>query len=110
MTTAQEPFSELLKTLLVRAAQGVAVSIAGWFVNHLSLAGVDFKSLGLDSEIIKQAIVGCVFLAITCPMEMFKLAGLGIYRLRVFFHTAMLYIVCGIEKPLPPDEPEKPNE
>lgn len=36
----------------------IAAFIASYFVNKLSLAGVNFETLGVSSELVKAAIVG----------------------------------------------------
>lgn len=42
-----------------KTISGIAIAIlSSYFVNWLSLRGMDFKTLGVDSELIKASIVG----------------------------------------------------
>lgn len=97
----ENALSAIVKVLFVRVVQAAAVGFAGWFINRLSLAGYDFKTWGIDSEAVKQVIIGVIFISITAPREAARLFGLGVYRIRLLGHDICKLICAGFKTPLP---------
>lgn len=78
----------------------VASGFSGWFLNFLSLHGVDFKVLGVDSEFVKSSIESTLTGIGTAP-ECIPLAIAGII---VSLRLACRTIRDAFTKPLPPDD------
>lgn len=89
--------------LWVRIVVGaVASGITGWALNFLSLAGVDFKVLGINSEFVKSTIESLltgVYIAPECIPLAF---ATFVFSIRLGWRTAM----SGFSKPLPPETKE----
>lgn len=67
MTLPPQPPADKPKSSVIQAM--LAAILASFLVNQLSLAGVNFETLGVSSEIVKSTIVGnlVVFFAWVTP-------------------------------------------
>lgn len=68
-TTPEKP-----KVGMNRVLAGVlAASISSWFLTWCSLRGVDFKTLGVDSEFVKSSITGTLVGFFIAPDSFFAM-------------------------------------
>lgn len=99
---------KIIKTIWIRLAQGAAIFFAGWFVNYLSLSGVNFQTHGIDSELVKQGLVYSVFIALTCPREFAHLLRIAIHNLRSLCHDVCSDIKSGLNEPIEEENEKNP--
>ena len=103
MTDTTTPDDKKQVPLFMRIVLGACASATSGFVlTWCSLNGVDFKTLGISSEVIKSGIEG-TFTGIFVAPECIPLAVAGfIYGVRLSGRT----IMGGFTKPLPPEQKE----
>ena len=85
-----------------RMAPAIAAYAGSYTVNQLSLAGVDFKFLGVGSEEVKSALVLGLTLLFVSPMVYIEIVCSTIRSIREFLGSAKQQIRDGLNNPLPP--------
>lgn len=84
--------------LWVRIVCGIAAgAVTPWILTQASLAGVNFETLGVNSEIVKGGISGLLTGFAVAPVETFVAV---IISIRVALRT----IKAAFTSPLPPDQ------
>lgn len=98
MVDSSPPQNSTKSSILVRIATGIiSGGISTYMLNYLSLKGVDFKTFGVDSEMVKSAIDGTIVGVVSAPSNLVYTLRDGILWVRFACKTLWNALRYGTE-------------